>query len=160
MAEEFWHDVKKASPKAKCFQLFGNHDCRPHKQLANAGSQYSFLYNSIDSLLNFDGVETIGRNQNELIIDGVCYEHGFRTGPGAHCIANKMPTVVGHSHQGSVIFIRSGEDVHFELNVGYLGDAGSVPLSYGEQRRFSRWTQGFGLLDFAGPRFVALPNVG
>ena len=158
MMEEFWHDIKKVCPKAKCFQLFGNHDVRPHKQLANAGSQFSFLYDSIDSLLNFDGVETIGRNQDELIIDGICFEHGFRTGPGSHCIANKMSTVVGHSHQGGVVFIRSGKDVYYELNCGHIADESSVPLSYGEQRRFSKWVSGFGLIDFAGPRFVTLPN--
>lgn len=33
-----------------------------------------------------------------------------------------------------------------------------TPLSYTQLRRYGKTTQGFGVIDSAGPRFIHLPN--
>ena len=159
-AEEFWHKAIKSSKRSKCFQLSGNHDQRIYKKLFAQGCEFSFLYPAIDRLFDFEGVETINEQRDELILDKRVYMHGFRSQLGDHARHNGMSTICGHSHVGGTVFIRQGAHTIWELNAGFIADTESIALSYSQQRRFSRTTQGFGFIDHVGPRFVPLPNEG
>lgn len=154
---DMWRALRKAAPKAKCYQLQGNHDARPIKRLIEKSPELErFL--DLSSLYDFPGVTMVGDHREELIIDGVCYQHGFRKF-GDHVAHNGMSTVCGHSHQGGVVFKRLGDKTLFELNAGFIGDEYSLPFQYTMQRRFSKWTQGVGLIDSLGPRFIPFDNV-
>lgn len=152
-AEAFWYRVRRAVPKAKLIQLTGNHDIRPHKRILEAAPEMEPLI-SLKGVFEFDGVETV-HEQGDLVINGVCYMHGFRK-HGDHVRHNKMNTVCGHLHVGGVVYARLGRRVIWELNAGHVGNPLSIPMSYASQRRFATWTHGFGLVDKLGPRFVPI----
>lgn len=117
------------------------------------------FYKSIhDELFSFKGVTTQPSERDELILEGILFMHGFRSKLGDHVYHNQLSTVVGHSHQGGCAYVRKGNKTLWELNCGFIGDPDSVPMSYTRQRTISRWTQGYGIIDKFGPRFVPLSN--
>jgi hypothetical protein len=156
-AEHMWNRVRKAHPKAKRFQLRGNHDDRPYKRILEAAPEFEELL-ALDPYFKFDGVETQPSSRDELVIQGVCYMHGFRSKLGDHARHNRMSTVCGHSHKGGVVTMRLGKKTLWECNAGFIANPFSRPLSYGMQRKFNDQTQGFAVIDARGPRFVPLPN--
>lgn len=160
MAVEMWQRIKKVAPrKCKLYQLKGNHDERPAKQLISRFPEiFSVMRDPIHDLFVFDGVSTHREERDPLIIDEIMFMHGFRSRLGSHCIHNHMSTVCGHSHTGGCVYVRRGNKVIWELNAGFAGDENSGPLSYTRNRAVSRWTQGFAIIDQYGPRFVALEN--
>jgi len=155
-AEEFWGQVQAAAPKAKCFQILGNHDERPYKRILEKVPEFESLI-SLDNLFSFPGVETDfdPRSAINLSICGkkIRFQHGHLSGQGRHMLHNQMRVVVGHSHTGGVTYRGLEKEIHWELNVGFLGDAEAGPLQYGPQRR-RIWTKGLGIIDELGPRFV------
>lgn len=156
-AENLWAAVKAAAPKAKCYQLWGNHDDRAVKSaLAKAPELEHFVKAGMASLMKFDGVELVADSREELMIDGVAYMHGFRMGLGAHARFNLCSTVTAHTHYGCVIPVKLENKIIWELNVGYVGDRFAAPMSYAAQRKFSRWTLGYGIVDSGGPIFRPL----
>jgi hypothetical protein len=154
--ELFWKEIRQASPRADCWMLRGNHDQRLMKRVMEKLPEAEhFFKNGINSLWEFDGVETFSSDREELILDGVVYMHGFRK-HGEHMIHNQMSTVCGHLHRGGVVYSRLGNKTIFELNAGFAADESSVPMSYSKQLRFSKHTQGVGVIDYYGPRFIPL----
>lgn len=151
--ECLWHDLQKASPKARCYQLTGNHDARVLKRVISTLPALECLID-LGSLFSFKGVKTLKSERDELFIDDLCFMHGFRSKLGDHSRHNGMKTIVGHSHQGGVVYQRLGDKIIWELNAGYLADPNSEALSYTRQRRISNWTTGVGLIDELGPRFI------
>jgi len=154
---DMWAKLKKASPKSKKFQLIGNHCERIAKQVLSKMPEIESIID-LGSIFSFDGVETLESQRDELIIDKICYMHGFRTKLGDHAANNRMSTVVGHSHVGGVVFLRNGQETIFELNCGFIADTDSHVMSYTRQRKISRWTQGVGIIDSFGPRFIPFEN--
>lgn len=155
-AEELWAELRRASgSKVECFQLIGNHDERIAKRAAEAVPELERFLSHVAHLWQFDGVTTQPSERHELILDGVVYMHGHRR-HGEHVRYNLMSTVVGHSHVGGVVFHRQRNKTLFELNAGYLGSSSALPMSYGRQKQFSRWTTGVGLIGDDGPRFIPL----
>lgn len=152
-AVRFWHLLKKNAPKAKCFQLLGNHDERPKKLVINVAPSMEHLM-TIRNLYDFRGVETMGSEREELIIEDILFMHGFRSKLGDHARHNRMKTVCGHSHLGGVIYERLGKKIIWECNAGFLGDEETQPMSYTKQRKIARWTQGCAYIDALGPRFI------
>ncbi len=152
-----WERIRKASPRTKRFQLKGNHDDRPLKQILAKAPEFEALL-SVNPMFDFDGVETISSSRDELIIKDVCFMHGYRSKLGDHARHNRMKTVCGHSHTGGVVYLREGRKTIWELNAGFIANPHSRPLGYTSQRRFSHWTQGYGVIDDVGPRFVPLVN--
>lgn len=156
-AENFWSSLQKACPKARCIQLFGNHENRAVKKtITDAPELESFVKDGMHSLMRFDGVETMDDSREVLKIDDVYYNHGYLLQPGAHARAFLENVVVGHTHFGCVVPVKLETKLIWELNVGYAANRHAVPMSYGQQRRFSRWTLGFGWVDHLGPRFIPL----
>jgi len=158
-AEVFWSKMIAAAPNAKRFQLLGNHDDRIWKRTFEAMPELeSLIGNPLKNMFSFSKVESFDSSRENLIIGKICFIHGFRSRIGDHARHNGMSTVCGHSHMGGVVYERLGSKTIWELNAGYVGNPMARALSYGMQRRFSRWTQGYGIIDSLGPRFVALPN--
>lgn len=158
-AIRFWDHLTRLAPKATCYQLIGNHDERAWARVYSAAPEIeSILAEPMKELYSFDGVETLPSQRDELILNGICFSHGFRTKLGDHARENGMPTVVGHSHTGGVVYLRLKKKVIWELNAGFCANPHSAALSYTRQRQFSKWTQGYGVIDEFGPRFVPLPN--
>jgi hypothetical protein len=156
LAETFWANIRKAAPRAKLWQLKGNHDARPFKRVQEACPELGD-HLALSKLWLFDGVETMADDRDALVIKKVLFQHGYRR-HGDHVRHNRQSTVCGHIHTGGVIYVRQGKESLFELNAGFLGNPNCTPLGYTPLRRISSWTQGFGILDSLGPRFVSLPN--
>jgi predicted phosphodiesterase len=153
-AEKFWKTVKQLAPRAKCFQLRGNHDDRPlHRILQNSPELELFL--SVDPWFQFAGVETLNSEREELVIDNIVFMHGFLTEIGAHCRDMQKNVVRGHSHIGYTYYKKTFDKSIWELNCGYCADRDQIPLSYTQQSKFSRWTPGYGIIDERGPRFIS-----
>lgn len=154
-AENFWQVMKKAAPKARCYQLIGNHDVRPYKSLLNKCPELESLFKYKD-LFEFKGVETMPTSLQELVIGDVTYHHGYLTGLGYHMAMWQSKAVVGHSHLGGVVFRNYGKGrTLWELNVGHCADVDQFVFDYGETK-FKNWTLGCGIVDAYGPRFIPL----
>lgn len=152
-AEVMWRTVRDNAPKATCYQLMGNHDDRPLKRIRElTPALESLMMKSVGDLMAFPGVTTVG-GREELIIDGVAYEHGALQ-VGQHALENQRPTVVGHSHVGGVWH----RGKLWELNAGWCGDIGAPCFNYVRTKIVAqKTTQGFGAVDEYGPRFIPLP---
>lgn len=154
-AEKFWLTVKEACPKARRVQLWGNHDDRPVKKaLAHAPELEHFVKEGMHKLMHFPGVITAPDSREMYMVDDVGYHHGYLLQPGAHARSFNHNIVVGHTHFGCVIPVMTEHGQFWELNAGFLADRFAKPLSYTAQRKFSKWTRGFGEVDDVGPRFI------
>jgi predicted MPP superfamily phosphohydrolase len=157
MAVAMWAKIQQLAPRAKCVQLLGNHCARISKRIAEALPELSTLAKEpLQALFTFDGVETVHDATEEYFIGDVCFMHGHRSKFGDHAKYNQMSTVVGHSHQGGVLFFRNRREVYFELNAGWLGAEKAPVFKYGNQKIIRTWTLGYGVIDARGPRFVSL----
>lgn len=153
-AMHFWLNLRAIAPKAKKYQLIGNHDERLVKQAAALFPEAGSIIDP-SGLFDFKGVQTQRGERDEVIIEDICFMHGFRSKLGDHAIHNGMSTVCGHSHVGGCVFFRRGDRVIYELNSGFLGDERTPVFSYTKQRQFARWTLGAGVIDEFGPRFIS-----
>lgn len=153
-ASKFWQRIRKTCPKAKCFQLIGNHDERPKKILMSLAPELETLM-SFMNLFEFDGVEVSNSERDELIIGDILFQHGYRK-LGDHVRHNLINTVCGHSHHGGVVYMRHGRKTLWELNAGFCGLESSPVMSYTKQKRISTYTLGCGYVDHLGPRFISL----
>ncbi len=156
-AEKFWATIQEAAPKAKCIQLWGNHDDRALKRTLEKSPELEhFVRDGMASIMRFERVLTIPDSREVYMIDGVGYHHGYLAAPGAHARASLCNMVVAHTHYGCVIPIKLENKIIWELNCGYVANRFAVPMSYAAQRRFSRSTLGYGWIDADGPRFIPL----
>ena len=162
MGEEFWRELRKRCPSAQCFQIMGNHDDRPLKQILEKAPELASLLD-VRHLWEFEGVTTVHDGRQELVLEGICFMHGFRSKLGDHAKWNQLRTCTGHSHRGGVHYfpvrtLRDGKLISttaWEMNAGYLGDPTQVPLQYSKQM-LTNWTLGFGIIDGLGPRFCPI----
>lgn len=159
VAEDFWKAVQSAAPKAKCYQLIGNHDDRPYKKaLLQAPELVSLIGPAVKNLFAFPNVRIVNESNEELVIDGVVFMHGFRSRLGDHMSFNQRNTVCGHSHRGGTHFERQLGGVMWELNAGFLGNINAPVFRYRAQARIHKTTLGIGIIDERGPRFVPYPE--
>ena len=153
MLVNFWQAIQKANKrKGKYYQLTGNHCARPYKRLLDKAPELEPFF-SYEQFFKYPGVKTIMNYKQELILNGICFMHGYRTKLGDHARFNLMPTVCGHTHKGGTVFFPHRGKMLWELNAGFCADATSVPLSYALQT-ISKQTQGCGIIDEYGPRFI------
>lgn len=153
-AMQFWLTLRAIAPKAKKHQLLGNHDSRIDKQIISMFPAGESLI-SPWSMFEFKGVITQESERDELFIEDICFQHGFRSRLGDHARHNSMSTVTGHSHRGGCVFFRLGDKTIYEINAGHLADERANALSYTRQRLISSWTIGAGVIDEFGPRFIS-----
>lgn len=154
MANDFWTKAQKASTKAKCFQILGNHCIRPLKRLLEKAPELEIFF-SIEPYFKFDGVTSVLDPREELYIDDVCIIHGYFGKLGDHMRYNVMNVICGHTHKGGTVFKRYKDKVFWELNCGFLADERSKGLGYTQQKQ-TAWTHGVGMVDSKGPRFIPL----
>lgn len=158
---ETWERLQNVSPKARCYQLRGNHDVRAYKRvLENAPSLEQAVMKFYDDLTSFKGVRTLADDRSELVINGILFIHGYLANLGDHLKLNRQSTVVGHSHRGGVVYQRVLGSTLFELNCGHVADETLLPSAYTQQRT-SFWTPGFGTIETlktgqVSPRFIPL----
>lgn len=151
-----WETFQRIAPKAKCFQLRGNHSHRIVKSLLTKAPEYeSLLEGPISSLTSFPGVKDMKSYRSEIDIGGVLFVHGWSMLPGFHSQYFGQSVVCGHTHRGYVTFKAQKGRPLFELNCGHIADVEALPLQYGETRTNS-WIAGCGVLDNRGPKFIAL----
>jgi predicted phosphodiesterase len=154
MAREMWARLNELCPGATKYQLLGNHDIRPIKRvLESAPSLEHIIKAHYKNLIRFDGVTTIDDYRQELVIDNIIFHHGYRSQLGQHRDYTLTNFVCGHSHKGGVVFKRLRDEIIWELNAGFIGDADSKALAYTAQKIHDQ-TLGWGFIDEYGPRFI------
>lgn len=152
--EEFWRDVRKAAPDAKCYQLLGNHDLRPLKRVLDQYPEAEdWIAEKMRSMFSFEGVETIHDDRQELIVSDIVIHHGFKMKLGDHRDHNLMNSISGHTHRPGVVYRTVRGEAIWELNCGYAGDPQAKGLTYTPTRIVS-WVQSWGWVDEYGPRVV------
>jgi hypothetical protein len=155
MAEDFWKKLQNILPRAKCWQLLGNHDIRPLKKVAELAPEAE-VFIELRKWFEFPGVSTIHDPRAWLEIDGVSFTHGHYLRLGQHAQRYQRNVVCGHTHKGGVFFYQTVKgQILWELNCGYLGDERAKPLSYSPVKQHD-WTLGLGVIDQYGPRFISL----
>ena len=156
MAEEMWANLAKAAPKAKRFQVLGNHEDRIRKRIMDRAPEYeAILEKPITELTDFKNVTNLGSSKSELVINDTVFIHGWSTTPGFHVRYFLQNVVHGHTHRGSVTYVAIKGKTLYELDCGFIADADSLPLEYRETKTCA-WHAGFGFIDKYGPRFIAL----
>ena len=157
MAEEFWDQINRACPESAKYQIKGNHDSRLMKRVVETMPELDHLI-KYDELFQFDGVEVIHDDKIDLIIDGWHFIHGH-TKHGKHIEAVHFNNVcVGHSHRGGTVHMRlhqrKNPQLLTELNCGFIADPHHEALVYRPLRKYFTWTQGVGVIDSHGGRFI------
>lgn len=154
MSQEMWYTINKIVPNAKKFQLIGNHDIRPLKNVIQKWPEGEHWIKEVfKSKFTFEAVRTIYDPTEELIIDDIAIIHGYLSSLGQHRDYAQMNVITGHSHRGGVSYRPLKNKTLWELNVGFLGDPYSKALSYRPQK-IHNWTVGMGIVDKYGPRFI------
>lgn len=155
MARSAWKRIKEACPKAKCYQLMGNHDVRPLKRALEAlPIAEHWMEKYFKELFSFEGVETIFDTRQELEIDGILFTHGF-LGAGSHKDYYLKNVIHGHDHKLYVQHRRIHGQSIFEMSCGFIGDIDSKPLSY-TSSKLANFQLGFGWVDQWGARTIHL----
>lgn len=153
-SEEFWRRLQKAAPKAKCYQIMGNHDVRALKLILNAAPTLEgVIAKHIDTLYQFEGVQTVSDYREELILQGIMFHHGYMSKHGQQRDFVMSNLVSGHTHRGAVVYRALKDRTIWHLDAGYVGDPESKALSYTTQKT-TGWTPGWGWIDQYGPRFI------
>lgn len=155
-ADKMWRLFKAAVPKAKCYQMGGNHDIRPVKRVAeNLPAALHVMKKHLKKLMTFDGVELV---KAEHEIDGIVFLHGneHRGPPGTCARFNQGNTCIGHTHRPCVIYDQNRNGPYWELNVGWLGDAESEAFDYRSQKKLHKMINGYGLIVDGQPRCYTL----
>lgn len=154
LAEKFWADLKKAVPRASCYQLTGNHDVRPYKRILERYPEIERMA-PFKEFFDFDGVSTTHDHRSGVEIDGVLYIHGYLSGLGKHAQYFQKSVVCGHTHKAGVVFFKQKKKLIFECNAGMLADDSAIPLSY-TPTKFNHWTTTCALIDRQGPKLIRL----
>lgn len=155
MAKNAWVRLRENCPKAKCYQLMGNHDVRMLKRtLESLPIAEHWIEKYFMELFTFEGVETIFDTRQELEIAGILFTHGF-LGAGSHKDYYLKNVIHGHDHKLYVQHRRiHGENI-FEMSCGFLGDVEAKALSY-TPSKLANFQLGFGWVDQWGARTIHL----
>lgn len=151
LAHEMWSTIRKLAPRAKCFQLRGNHCDRLNKRIQEKIPELDGMVDPFGGY-NFEGVTTLKSSRDYLEIDGVYYVHGWLSKSMDHAKYFNKPVVHGHTHRASIEYDRP--DL-WSMSCGYLANKDSLPLQY-TQSKFTKWTTASGLIVNGKPRLIIL----
>lgn len=149
-AQEMWRRIQKIVPKAKCYQILGNHDLRLAKRIAERIPELAEIY-SHDHFYKFPNVKVMKSDRDYLELDGVVYCHGWLSKSIDHANFFGKPTVHGHRHRMTI----ETKGKIWSMDVGYLADVKAVPLGY-TASKFTHWTLGCGIVENKLPRLLFL----
>lgn len=155
--QDFWSEIRRISPKSKCFQLMGNHDIRPMKRILEVyPAAEDWIMEALQKDFTFQGVKTIFDPREELFLaeDTIVF-HGYRSQLGSHRDYTLMNCINGHTHTGGTVFRRIRGATLWEMNSGVAGDPEAKGLTYTPQK-ITHWTPGFGKLHKTGPQFISV----
>ena len=153
LIEKLWATIKKIVPKAKLFQLTGNHESRLMSRLMSSCPE---LESFVDFQKPFavEGVTRITSSREFLELENVIFCHGYFSPSGAHVRHFAKSVCFGHSHRGRVEWF--GDNL-FELNVGHLCNTKTLPFSY-TASTITKWKAGWGVINIINgkpiPKFV------
>lgn len=150
-AAKMWSDIKKLFPKAKLYQILGNHDLRLAKRIAERIPELAEIYSFIDDKYRFPGVKVMKSDRDYLKLDGVVYCHGWLSKSIDHAKHFNNPTVHGHRHRPAL----ETDGRLWSMDVGYMADEKSVPLNY-TASKFTRWCTACGVVENGIPRLIIL----
>jgi len=150
VAARMWKDIKKIVPRAKCYQILGNHDIRLCKRISEKLPELADFFN-VKDLYKFDGVKVLESDRDFLEIDGVIYVHGWLSKSLDHAKHFNKPTVHGHRHRPCI----DVEGQLWSMDVGFIADEQSVPLNY-TMSKLTKWRMACGLVDDRQPRLFLL----
>lgn len=150
-AADMWKNIKSLVPKAKLYQLIGNHDVRLNKRIMERIPELAELYNGL-SLLEFPGVKLLKSDRDFLEIDGVVYCHGWLSNSIDHAKFFNKPTVHGHRHKATIQY---DTQRLWSMDVGCLVDVKSIPMGY-TPSQYSKWTIASGMVENGQPRLFIL----
>lgn len=156
-ADTMWGTIQKIR-RFECIQLLGNHCTRVHRKvLTNAPELEPFI--EFNKWYEFPDVRTVLDPREIVQMDDYGVMHGHYARLGQHRDAYMQNIVCAHSHRPGILYKNYGSPdqprVLFEFNVGYLGDASSLPLSYTPTKLSDR-TNSFGVMDGDGPRVILI----
>jgi predicted phosphodiesterase len=151
MAESMWSEIRKIVPRAKCYQLLGNHDMRLAKKVAEKIPELS-TFIKIKDFYKFDGVEVLDSDREYLELDGVIYTHGWLCKSIDHAKYFGKPVVHGHTHRPSITY---DTPRLWTTDAGCLISKDSIPFSY-TPSKFSKWTLACGVVEDGKPRLLIL----
>lgn len=149
-AKDMWATLNKMCPKAKKFQVLGNHDRRMTKRIIEKLPELEQVYNP-NSLYEFDGVKTLQSDRDYLTLDGVIYCHGWFSKSLDHARHFNSPCVHGHTHRAGI----ETRGRIWSMDVGFLADESTLPLSYGASK-FTTWKLACGVVEDKQPRLIFL----
>jgi predicted phosphodiesterase len=149
-AKQMWKDIQKICPKAKCYQILGNHDMRLAKRIAERIPELAELFGHAD-FYKFPGVKVMRSDRDYLTLDGIVYCHGWLSKSIDHAKHFNKPTVHGHRHRPCI----EVDGKLWSMDVGYMADDKSLPLSY-TASKFTRWCTACGVVDSGQPRLIFL----
>ena len=129
-ATEMWAKIRKLAPKAKCYQLIGNHEDRLSKTIARKAPELASICPSIQDLFKFPGVKVLDSSKDHIELFGVIYTHGHYTKLGDHAKYYRKPVVHGHSHKIGLYYEQLDKSLLWEMDCGYLADNKKLPLQY------------------------------
>lgn len=153
-AETFFNQLIKDNPKAKIYNLYGNHDIRPVKRtLEQLPTHEHIVEKHLRELMTFNGVTLIDDHRDLLVIEGILFHHGYLGKLGDHRDHALQNFVAGHSHRGGVSYRKIKDQILWELNAGFMGDPDSKVMGY-TSSKVQNYTLGFGFIDKFGPRFI------
>lgn len=153
-ALNFWKNIQLRAPKSRKLQIKGNHDDRMMKRAFERWPEAASIVSRAEhSLFQFPNVETIPDSRMGIEIEDVVYLHGYLSKIGDHAKYLLKNVVHGHTHRGGTIFYKLGGKIIWELDCGFAADQSQAPLQYGPTKTML-WTEGFGIIDGAGPRFI------
>lgn len=150
IAKEMWATIRKIVPKAKCYQVIGNHCVRLGKRISEKLPELVEIYDPL-SMYAFPGVKVLKSYRDHLVLDKVIYTHGWLSKSIDHAKHFTMPTVHGHRHRMCI----ETYGKLWSMDVGHIADENSLPLSY-TQSKVTNWTLGCGLVVDGKPQLIFL----
>jgi predicted phosphodiesterase len=151
MAKQMWETIQKIVPRAKCYQLIGNHDVRLSKRISELLPELSGFF-SHKSLYKFKGVWVAPSDRSFLTLFGVKYVHGWLSKSIDHARHFNAPTVHGHRHRPCIEVDRPGL---WSMDVGFMANEKSAPLQY-TMSKITKWTIACGIVENGQPRVLFL----
>lgn len=139
--------------------VLGNHDDRLYRAAFSAGIPRGCV-RDLPEVLGFPEGWSL---QEDVVIDGVVYEHGDKFGNGSGegafkraIDSNMASTVFGHFHSGAgVRWFANKRYLHFAFNVGCLMDTHTYAAAYGK-KFINKPILGCGVVEYGIPQFVPM----
>jgi len=137
-------------------EVRSNHNERIAKRAFDGGLPQGFL-KSYEEIMQYPSGWKI---HNEIVVDGVMYEHGHSHG-GIHAarnaaIHNRQSTVIGHHHSNAgVSYVANRSNMIWGMNVGCLIDIKAYAFAYARDAKFKP-TLGCGVVVRGVPHFVPM----